>query len=317
MRGRRQANNSGGPAQSSGRTNSNKSGSSDAVLLAADRVLKKESDYRNGVNRIQVTALLLAERISIKGEVEATLLQTNSSSDNGEQNAEAQDFLKEQRERLKSLCDGNAGRMKGIDDFLRAVADVRENVLQEEEEGDDGAPPPDYERFILEKIETIRDQRENGHYDDENILQRDEEFGAEVRKRLGEKITQKKRKRGSRANEEDDDDDLEILPDSSTVSLKCPVTGVFFENPLKNKVCGHTYSSAGLDQLIRMRKRNCPIPGCANNQLSREQVEEDVEMEIKVKRYVRRMEQERMTQKEEDEEEDVGGGIGNGMTVIE
>mmetsp|Transcript_13659 Transcript_13659/g.19110 ORF Transcript_13659/g.19110 Transcript_13659/m.19110 type:complete len:93 (-) Transcript_13659:549-827(-) len=82
--------------------------------------------------------------------------------------------------------------MKGIDDFLRAVADVRENVLQEEEEGDDGAPPPDYERFILEKIETIRDQRENGHYDDENILQRDEEFGAEVRKRLGEKITQKK-----------------------------------------------------------------------------------------------------------------------------
>eukprot|EP00957_Ditylum_brightwellii_P041254 3123286-Ditylum_brightwellii.AAC.1 len=74
--------------------------------------------------------------------------------------------------------------------------------------------------------------------------------------------------------------------------------GVLFENPLKNKVFGHMYSSAGLDQFIHMRKQNCPISGCANNQLNCEQVKEDVEMEIKVKRYVRRMEQEMMTQEE-------------------
>ena len=31
------------------------------------------------------------------------------------------------------------------------------------------------------------------------------------------------------------------------------------------QVCGHTYSKAGLEQMFRLNKHKCPVPGCTNN----------------------------------------------------
>ena len=73
--------------------------------------------------------------------------------------------------------------------------------------------------------------------------------------------------------------------DINVNALKCPVTGMLFNNPVINKVCHHTYDRAGLDQLLRTGKRTCPVPGCANNHLSLSQVEEDEEMKLKVQRH--------------------------------
>ena len=66
--------------------------------------------------------------------------------------------------------------------------------------------------------------------------------------------------------------------------LKCPITGLFFNNPVKNKVCQHIYDRAGLDQMIRAKSKWCPVLGC-NNNLSLSQVEEDEEMKLRVQKH--------------------------------
>ncbi|KAL3764065.1 hypothetical protein ACHAW5_000540 [Stephanodiscus triporus] len=139
-----------------------------------------------------------------------------------------------------------------------------------------------------------------------------------IREALGEKIKKKKRSRSSRGgddDDDDDDDDLEIVRNKDDVhALKCPITGMLFENPVRNKVCSHVYDKAGLAQLLSMRKTTCPMPGCSNRSLSLAQVEEDEQMKLKVKRHRTRELAERRKRDLEDDDDDQEGA---GYTVIE
>ena len=71
-------------------------------------------------------------------------------------------------------------------------------------------------------------------------------------------------------------------------SLKCPITGLFFKDPVTNRICQHTYDRAGLNQMIGAGNFTCPIPGCPNKNLSLSQVDSDEMMKSKVREHLQR-----------------------------
>ena len=89
------------------------------------------------------------------------------------------------------------------------------------------------------------------------------------------------------------DDEMEIIETQGggVASLKCPITGRLFADPVKNKVCGHIYSREGIDAHMRnahRRAATCPVAGCNKPIQSSAQLEKDVETEMKVRRQQRK-----------------------------
>ncbi|KAL7473838.1 hypothetical protein ACHAXS_014358 [Conticribra weissflogii] len=266
-----------------GRRN-NTRGVGDGALLAANRAIEKEDEYRRGVSKLQARTTVLAELLTSGGDVENVLLQSGGGN--------AENFLVECRNRIKALAEGNAKRMYEIDYFLDAVKEVKSEAetrrLENGDGGDDdeGEPgirtsAPNYEVSIHDALVRAR---ERGEADDSRVPAEEHNFVLSVRQKLGEKVL-KKRSRSSRGG---DDDELEVVNENNVDDIhkfKCPITGMLFEDPVRNKKCGHTYSRAGLMQMIHNRKKTCPVPGCANNRVSLEQVEDDDEMVLKVRRF--------------------------------
>lgn len=291
------------------------------ALLACNRAIDRQDEYTSNVKKIQARATTMADLLMEDSDVVKVLRE--SSGDGG-----ADDWLLLNRNRLKDIAEGNAKRMNEIECFVDAVKEVRSDVQRRQdatqaggggEEGgedptNDNDVAPDYEGLIHGAMDRIREQRES---DPSRPSIEDHEMYVEVRQRLGEKI-QKKRSRASRGGD-DDDDDLEIVQNAidDVNSLKCPITGMLFEDPVKNKACHHTYDRAGLNQLLGARKHTCPVPGCANKTVSMAQVEDDEEMKLKVKRHRAREEAEKRKRDLEDEDEDEDGAEAGGYTKLE
>ena len=293
--------------------NSN-SGTGSGVDHFASNAINKEDEYKQGLKRLQARAKLTAELITEGGALETLLKEADSDN--------ADSFLLSQRNRLKAIAEGNAKQKNEIDYFLLALKDVRADVQQRRNQsnaaaaaaagGDDTTTAdnnedeaPDYERFIQEAVERIREAKES---DPNYAPLEDQDYVIELRQTLGEKM--KKRSRN------DDDDDLEIVDNvgvDDVHKLKCPITGMLFQDPVKNKVCGHVYDQMGFNQLMRNGKKKCPVPGCSNHALKKEQLEPDEEMKLKVRRHKMREEAAKKKRDLDESMDDQGGGY----TVLE
>lgn len=271
--------------------------------MAALFVSKNENSYRQSVAKIQASAAFLAEKLCKGQQVENSLACSNTASAE-ENNA----FLEEQRTLLKDVAAANVLREREITWFIRAVQEMSSEAMRDEaDDVDTEVEIPNFDTILVEKMEAYKNERSAVEVD---IY--DERHCKDIRSRLGEKEQKKKassKKKGRRSgDDDDDDDDLEIINEQSQINeekhIKCPITGMFFEQPLKSKVCNHTYSKAGVEQMLHARKFKCPIPGCTNNCLSREQLEPDVEMEMRVERFRRTKEREEIRRRRIAEEDD-------------
>jgi len=294
-----------------------------AALLAITTTLSRETNYRHNLKQIHARNKHLATQLAVDGEMEHALLQGDQGDD---QNHNNEDFLNEQRTRLKLLSSNNARRNEEIDKFISAMGNLRDtlnnsntasqrrsqNGDDEDEDGNeiDDSEPVDYIQIISDKMDDVYSKRRNDNDLEEYY---DDEFCKSVRERLGEKSRQKRSRRQST-----EDDDIEIMPETFTQAntntatdearhLKCPITKLIFEDPVKSKICDHTYDRAGLQQMWKIKKYKCPVPGCGNNNVNQGQLEDDEEMKLKVRSYLRRTER----MKEEDAGEDHIG-----MTVV-
>ncbi|KAL7476567.1 hypothetical protein ACHAW6_002424 [Cyclotella cf. meneghiniana] len=267
---------------------------SGSALLAATRAIESEDQYRRSVNKLQARTLILADHL-IPGDGLETTLDAKDDDD-------MREFLLDCRNRLKQIAEGNVTRMYEIDYFVEAVKEVKADVLRRQQTDNGGDEHAiDYEAAIHSAIERIRERSQN---DRNRVPIEKHPMSIELRTRLGEKI-----------NSSEDDDDLEIVNRTDDVhALKCPITGMLFEDPVKNKVCHHTYSRQGLQQLLKNKKSTCPVAGCSNRTLSLQQVEDDEVMTMKVNRFKKREEQEKKKRRLEEEDMEEGEG---GFTVIQ
>jgi hypothetical protein len=288
-----------------GRNNSH--GTGGGAIHAATMAINKENEYKQAVKSLQVHASMAAENLTVGGDIENILMEADPDN--------AESFLSAQRNRLKGIAEGNAKLLNEIDYFVQAVKDVRADVQRQDQssaaQGQEGAAAAgteeatDYERSLQEAIERIRQGKES---DPNYVPLEDHPMVISLREKLGEKIKKK--------SQNDDDDDLEIVNNVGSDdihALKCPITGMLFENPVRSKVCGHTYDKTGLQQMVGMKKSKCPIPGCSNNALGWGQVEEDEEMKLKVRRHKMREEAAKRKRDLDESMDDQGGGY----TVLE
>lgn len=301
--------------------------------MAISKAIRSESEYRSALKKVNANAMSLAELLSISGPIEQTLLdsvttsKTNgSSSQEGrssrrtssaeEERRQNEMFLEEQRARLKTLVKRNISSVLNVDSFIGAVdamkgeVETRQKRKRSDDDGggsDDeaGEDPPNYEDMIQRKMEAAKQSQ-----DQHGVEMKDHQLMKRYREKMGEKDDQ--------TNE---DEELEVInqsggAESENAVLKCKMTLKRFVRPYKNKVCGHVYEHDAIMQYLRSKKA-CPMPGCSNQNVTKEQLEEDEEMRIKVRRKNRREVEEKMARDRERDELESDEGEDGGVTLID
>jgi len=94
------------------------------------------------------------------------------------------------------------------------------------------------------------------------------------------------------------DGDIEMEEELQTID---PITKQPLKNPVKNKICGHVYERATVNEAIELNKRmRCPTLGCSNQQfVQKEHLEEDRALFMKL-RIMRQQEKEAKQMEEYD-----------------
>ncbi|KAG5187064.1 hypothetical protein JKP88DRAFT_235494 [Tribonema minus] len=101
----------------------------------------------------------------------------------------------------------------------------------------------------------------------------------------------------------DSDDDVAIDRTRGEVNLKCSFTGTLFVDPVKSRVCGHTFSKAILGYIrSKGHAAVCPMGGC-NQPMRADDMEPDHAMEIKVQRH-RQVEEQTQRERQQRSQDD-------------
>eukprot|EP00557_Chaetoceros_sp_GSL56_P014284 CAMPEP_0176485868 /NCGR_PEP_ID=MMETSP0200_2-20121128/5268_1 /TAXON_ID=947934 /ORGANISM="Chaetoceros sp., Strain GSL56" /LENGTH=298 /DNA_ID=CAMNT_0017882539 /DNA_START=113 /DNA_END=1009 /DNA_ORIENTATION=+ len=277
-----------------------------SAVHEADRILAKKKDFRNQIIRLDAHNKIGAESLAHDGNLESTVrlaLQNNNNRDNHSSKDDKdvdeawgafEAFLQQQREKIKGLTKIHIEMNQKVDALIGAVEDVKRQIhqhpppqQQQRQTDDDNSKPPDYELILQTKMELLKQQLEDqsgpveNHPWMKNTLTNMREVAASSR--------------GGNGDDDDDDVQLEFSNNESSAEYKCPITCQYMENPMRNTVCGHVFDLSGIQFHMRNKRsgRACPVPGCANKNLSMDQMEQDVEKQLKVKRFLKRMEQEK------------------------
>ena len=54
----------------------------------------------------------------------------------------------------------------------------------------------------------------------------------------------------------DEDDDDDVIMTEEEVGIKCPYTQQVMKMPIRNKICGHNYEKAAIQEFIIRKKGN-------------------------------------------------------------
>lgn len=293
-------------------------GSSNVIAASLQTIANQESRYKDAILQNHALCKSAAARLGASyvgeggggvSEIEQTLHMVNDNDETSQNDTAA--WLKEQRERLKRLAERNVENERLVQSLVAAATHLRDQVLHaSSSQQEDTKVVLDYE----EKIQSLVQENLEANKSSQLPLEQETMY-REVCSELGEKLAKKPKR--SRGGGEDDDDDIEVFraAGSQANSLKCPITGMFLEEPMKNKVCGHLYSKEAImhhlqTKLRNRRTPNCPVAGCGNT-VTLEQLEKDVMMKTMVRREMRRQDQAnqlRATQAsvlESDEEQDI------------
>lgn len=220
-----------------------------APNVLVQQMLRKEQAYRSGIKDNQSLANALAQRLNRGGDLESLM---------------GEDALSDYRARLKTLAEQNVQQDRHLSAFLQALEKSVGNENNME----------NYQVALEEAME-----KEIQKINRSSVHVHQEQYYLDMLSKLGESTAQKNTAGGNN----DDDDELEVLDAESTVNLKCPLMGTLMVDPLKNKLCGHIYSKIAIDEHLK-RDRKCPVTGCRNNNVTRDQLEPDMETAHLVRR---------------------------------
>lgn len=243
-----------------------------------DAIAQKEGAYKEGIKENHAHCTGTATRLNKEGgDIEDILMMMTEASEGKDaliSEQEVQAFMEEQRNRLKKLAEQNVERERTVDTFVSAVRDLRQKILSA---SSNDPAVTDYE----DQLKALMDKHEKSRQASQLEIHQETYF-RETMDALGEK--------DEFAPKAGDDDIEVVMSGNKTVSLKCPVTSALFQDPVKNKACGHVYSRVGIDHLLKSSRGrcNCPVAGCTNGNVNSQQLEPDVTMATLVRREKRR-----------------------------
>jgi len=242
----------------------------------------KKGDYKEGVVKNHSLCMGLADRVAVGGSLENDLLAAIQGEEGGEDlmpKEQIQQFLAEQRNRLKALTERNVEREGKIDDFVGAITQLKQKVANDDDEDlyKDGTQT---ETIIQELMKEQENSRKKARTDP-----KDSDMFRALCDRMGEKVDTGK------GGVDDDDDDIEVIRNNNDngAELKCPVTAMMYENPVKSTTCGHVFSKAGIEHIMGKKGRcACPVSGCNNTNMTMAELKDDLITENFVKRAKRK-----------------------------
>lgn len=239
-----------------------------------------------------------ADRLAIGGELEGLFHDHDMIDD---------PWLEDQRQRLIRVAETH-DTMKGhVDTFLHALEHVlaasSEPQQQQQQQDGNGNDNVDYEQAIRDYInkhngelqETRQTATNPGNNRATTATTTTTSHVADLCSRLG--IKRDEITNSTVPAIHDDGDELEIVPgigdkNHSTMtgrSLKCPLTGKWLDDPVRNILCGHAYSKEAMLRHLTC-STNCPVAGCRNQKVNAQQLTPDLELTQLVRRQKRRSE---------------------------
>lgn len=149
---------------------------------------------------------------------------------------------------------------RDLNQYISAVEETIRKVKRD---------PPDEIPDLRQLVEKTYTSHQKKNTDEalkktDKFLQFKEQL-RDLRKQMG--ISQDS---GDQALEEDDED---IAVTQSIDNFTCPITQMEMVNPVKNKVCGHTYEREAIERMIQRRHQlsknaRCPRIGCDVSDMS-------------------------------------------------
>mmetsp|Transcript_12010 Transcript_12010/g.34709 ORF Transcript_12010/g.34709 Transcript_12010/m.34709 type:complete len:294 (+) Transcript_12010:109-990(+) len=234
------------------------------VQTVVNSMINKEHQYRVGISTNASMANSVALRL-VKGKAIDKYL--SEFSEEGED-----DPLMEQRQRLKQLTQKNIERDEQITIFLKSLQDIGNQCHNENTEN--------YQQELQDRMKQKMDDR------NKSKRRRKSSANDYMKHPMYQELCQKLGEEAAVKGDDDEDEELMVMnTGESNTDLKCPLTGTMLEDPVKNSVCGHIFSKAALQNHLRVSNRKqCPMPGCINTNITMSQFEVDRETAILIRR---------------------------------
>lgn len=249
------------------------------IAAAFDAAASKQTAYQEGLTATHTMTQASASTLCLGSTLETTLVSL--AKENVLDSKTVEVFLHEQRERVKKVAEKNVGIQRELATFVAAAKALRQAELEN--------PTTDFADYTPKVQQKMQEIRAKNAYSQLEITQ--EKLYLDVCHEMGE---------AQPSSKTNVDDDIELMPAAAgtqSTNFKCPVTGSFMEEPMKNKVCGHVYSKGGIVHAIQQagvkrRPCRCPVPGCANSHVTMQQLEKDPHTERLVRREKQRLQRE-------------------------
>jgi hypothetical protein len=275
---------------------------SSSAAHQADVFLSKQRAHLDALKNMHAMNKNFGKQLSPNGEIAVALAGSGMSED------DLNKFLTESKDRARAIAQKHVQSeciVNALGDAILLVKneflnrnDDRSTEKKAEDEVEDA--PMDLEKEIMEQFDV--QMQKPKHQPKAN-----HKFIKDMTETLGD---------------EKDDEDDDLIVTSTTDNFKCPITATVFVMPMRNIVCGHTYSKAGIEHVLRTG-HECPVAGCTNKRLHRSQLEKDIEMEIEVKKYLRKQERlknMRLSQShnidDDDDDAEIGGMASSNVTTF-
>ena len=235
---------------------------SSSIGILANVADQQERHYQEYIEDNHTMATGLAMRLARNQQCEGFL---------------GEEFSEECREKLKALASDNISKQRQLTAYVTAIKAVIEQATAADTENQD--PNANTSNEFKEQMETEY-SRALQTIENNSVEITQEPNYLKVCKQLGEDQNQ------------EEDDELAIVDNGvsdSVNKLKCPLTMTLMEDPVMSKVCKHSYSRNAIFQHLRnTRNTKCPVPGCINNKMTMNELEDDLETKMRVRRYKKR-----------------------------
>lgn len=231
----------------------------------------RTSDYENGIVVNHAHSKAAAQRLSVSGDFESLMDSLGCNDD------ESKKWLEDQRERLLNLAKVNDVGNHQIEQFVGTVRNIGIETFPKGEKDS-------FEKMLNSRMAEFLESKETPP----------DKHKSEIRSMLG--LQDEEGFLGQ-------DEELEMLPLGRTLdsTLKCPISGMLYKDPVKSIVCNHIYSKEAIEAHLKVyknRNRNCPcpVPGCTNKTLVYNELKECIETSINVRKKQRQLDAEHQRQ---------------------
>ena len=237
----------------------------------------QERQYRTYIDQNNTMGTSLAMRLA-KGEQFEGLLGT--------------DVAEECRDNLRALARDNVEKERQLKAYAKAIRVVIDDAgrtlgsTQEMEDGDDREEQKEDTKPAAGVACEFKDKMDTAYSRALEEIARDcvlvtqEPTYLELCRQLGD-------------DDPDQDDELAVVRGESSnrmsdSKIKCPLTMAVMDDPVRSKVCKHSFQRAAISEYLRRGNRRCPVPGCHNGSMTVDELEDDHETLVRVRRFRKR-----------------------------